>query len=94
MVRFISEHKDRFGVEADLPRADSARLADRPVRYYGAARRTPSGRTVRGEQLKALISRAHQDNYCVYGGRKIWLQLNREGTPVGPVHSGAPDART
>jgi putative transposase len=24
----------------------------------------------------------HKDNYGVYGARKIWLQLNREGTPV------------
>jgi putative transposase len=24
----------------------------------------------------------HRDNYGVYGARKVWLQLNREGTAV------------
>jgi putative transposase len=37
---------------------------------------------VRDEQLKAAISRVHAGNYGVYGARKIWLQLNREGTAV------------
>ena len=37
---------------------------------------------MRDEQLKAAISRVHQDNYGVYGARKVWLALNREGTPV------------
>ena len=37
---------------------------------------------MRDEQLKVLISRVHKDNYGVYGARKVWLQLNREGTPV------------
>ncbi len=53
-----------------------------PSAYYDAARRAPSARTVRDEQLKVLISRVHKDNYGVYGARKVWLQLNREGTPV------------
>ena len=53
-----------------------------PSTYYDAARRAPSARTVRDEQLKVLISRVHKDNYGVYGARKVWLQLNREGTPV------------
>jgi putative transposase len=37
---------------------------------------------VRDEQLKAEIRRVHTGNYGVYGARKIWLALNREGTPV------------
>jgi putative transposase len=39
-------------------------------------------RAVRDEQLKAEIRRVHADNYGVYGARKIWLQLNREGIAV------------
>ena len=31
---------------------------------------------------KPRISRVHAANYGVYGARKIWLQLNREGTAV------------
>jgi len=40
------------------------------------------GRAVRDERLKAAIARVHQDNYGVYGARKVWLALNRAGTPV------------
>jgi len=32
--------------------------------------------------LKAAITRVHQENYGVYGARKVWLQLNREGIAV------------
>ena len=53
-----------------------------PAAYYDAARRAPSARAVRDERLKAEISRVHTDNYGVYGARKVWLQLNQEGTPV------------
>jgi putative transposase len=37
---------------------------------------------LRDEQLKEEINRVHQDNYGVYGARKVWLTLNREGIPV------------
>jgi len=81
-VRFISEHKNRFGVEPICRVLTQHGAAIAPSTYYDAARRRPSARTVRDEQLKASISRVHRDNYGVYGARKIWLQLNREGTPV------------
>ncbi|PWV74942.1 putative transposase [Nocardia neocaledoniensis] len=29
------------------------------------------------------IARVHRENYGVYGARKVWLQLNREGIEVG-----------
>lgn len=53
-----------------------------PSTYYDAARRLPSARAVRDEQLKAVIARIHADNYGVYGARKVWLELNRQGIPV------------
>lgn len=53
-----------------------------PSTYYDHKDRSPSHRQVRDEVLKAHISRVHAQNYGVYGARKIWLALNREGTPV------------
>ncbi|QNT98242.1 ISMsm1, transposase orfB (plasmid) [Streptomyces griseofuscus] len=50
--------------------------------YYAAKNRTPSTRTVRDTELKAQISRVHTDNFSVYGVRKVWRQLHREGIPV------------
>ncbi len=47
--------------------------------YYAAKRRRPSARALRDEAIKAEISRVHADNYGVYGVRKVWRQLHREG---------------
>ncbi|WP_327667833.1 MULTISPECIES: IS3 family transposase [unclassified Streptomyces] len=38
-----------------------------------------SARAIRDAYLKAQISRVHADNYGVYGVRKVWRQLHREG---------------
>jgi putative transposase len=53
-----------------------------PSTYYDAKARPPSARARRDEQLKAAITRIHAGNYGVYGARKVWLALNRDGTPV------------
>ena len=81
-MRFISEHKSRFGVEPICRVLTQHGCTIAPSTYYDAARRAPSARAVRDEQLKAAISRVHLDNFGVYGARKVWLALNREGTPV------------
>jgi putative transposase len=81
-VRFISEHKDRFGVEPICRVLTQHGCPIAPSTYYDATRRVPSARAVRDEELKAEISRVHAANYGVYGARKVWLQLNREGIPV------------
>jgi putative transposase len=53
-----------------------------PSTYYDQVNREPSRRQVRDEDLKAQIARVHAANYGVYGARKVWLALNREGTTV------------
>jgi hypothetical protein len=37
---------------------------------------------VRDEQLKMQIQRVHTENYGVYGARKVWHQLRRDGVEV------------
>jgi len=81
-VRFISGHKARFGVEPICRVLAEHGCPIAPSTYYDAARRPPSARTQRDEQLKAAITRVHQGNYGVYGARKVWLALNREGISV------------
>jgi putative transposase len=81
-VRFIDGHKARFGVEPICRVLTEHRCPIAPSTYYDAARRPPSARARRDEQLKAAITRVHAGNYGVYGARKVWLALNREGTPV------------
>jgi putative transposase len=82
IVGFISEHKDVFGVEPVCRVLSEHGCKIAPSTYYDAVRRAPSARAVRDEELKAAVSRVHAANYGVYGARKVWLQLNREGTAV------------
>jgi putative transposase len=81
-VRFIAGHKARFGVERICRVLTEHGCPIAPSTYYDAASRGPSARARRDEQLKAAITRVHQDNYGVYGARKVWLALNREGIAV------------
>jgi putative transposase len=53
-----------------------------PSTYYDQVNREPTRRELRDEALKAEIARVHAANYGVYGARKVWLALNREGIGV------------
>ena len=87
-MRFIAEHKDRvegglrWGVESICVVLSEQGSPIAPSTYYEAASRPPSKRAVRDTELRVAIGRVHQANYGVYGPRKIWLALNREGIPV------------
>ena len=82
MVTFIDEHRAAYGVEpicAQLPIAPSVYYEHR--RRQEEPERLP-GRTVRDAELTIEIARVYEENYRVYGARKVWLQLNREGIVV------------
>ena len=87
-MRFINEHKDRsegglrWGVESICAVLSEHGTQIAPSTYYEAVRRPVSKRAVRDDNLKIEIGRVRADNYDVYGPRKVWLQLNREGIPV------------
>ena len=53
-----------------------------PSTYYDQVKREPSRRQLRDEALMTEIARVHAANYRVYGARKVWLTLNREGIAV------------
>ncbi len=87
-MRFIAEHKDRrdgglrWGVESICATLTEHGCPVAVSSYYDAIGRAPSTRALRDQQLTTLISRVHAENYGVYGARKVWLQLNREGISV------------
>ena len=79
LVGFIGSHKGRFGVEPVC-----AVLEFPASTYYAAKKREqqPSRRTLRDEWLKKQIMRVWNDRRKgrrLYGARKVWLQLRREG---------------
>jgi putative transposase len=82
MIAFIDEHRARHGVEPIcrvLPIAPS-------TYHTHAARRADPGklpaRARRDITLRTEIRRVYEENFCVYGVRKIWRQLLREGIAV------------
>jgi transposase InsO family protein len=82
MIAFIDDHRASYGVEPicrQLPIAPSTYHAHR------ARRDDPSrlsGRTKRDAELRVEIARVHAENFGVYGARKVWRQLRREGFEV------------
>ena len=82
MVRFIDEHRDGHGVESIcevLPIAPSTYYA-RKAREADPSKR--SARSVRDARLREQIEQVWKQNFGVYGARKVWHQLKREGTLV------------
>lgn len=53
-----------------------------PSTYYVAKTRPPSARSVRDATLKTAVQRVFDANLGVYGVRKVWRQLCREGHRV------------
>jgi putative transposase len=73
----IDACRDRFGVEP------ICRVLKVPTSTYYAAKSRPlSARHRRDAQLKVEIRRVFDDNFGVYGVRKVWRQLQREGIQV------------
>jgi len=82
MVRFIDDHRATYGVEpicAVVPIAPSTYFRWRAQQQDAAAR---SARAQRDDDLRIEIQRIYDANFRVYGPRKVWRQLRREGHHV------------
>jgi transposase InsO family protein len=82
MIAFIDDHRAVHGVE---PICKVLPIA--PSTYYDhvSKRADPgklSARAQRDMALKPQITRVFVENFEVYGVRKVWRQLAREGVPV------------
>jgi len=82
MIAFIDDHREVHGVE---PICEVLPIA--PSTYYAhvAKRADPEKLSARAKQdmaLKPEITRVFTENFDVYGARKVWRQLNREGVAV------------
>jgi putative transposase len=72
----------RWGVESICTNLAQLGVQIAPSTYYEQINRRPSKREIRDEVLKAQAERIHAANYGVYGARKVWLALRREGVEV------------
>ena len=78
MVSFIDGHRADYGVESickQLPIAPSTYYESK-LRESNPERR--SDRAKRDQELCVDIQRVWEENFRVYGVRKVWRQLNRE----------------
>ncbi len=78
MVAFIDTHRDACGVEsicAELPIAPST-YYEHKAREIDPTRVPP--RLRRDRERSVDIQRIWDENFQVYGARKVWRQLNRE----------------
>ena len=82
MLAFIDAHRAEYGVESickQLPIAPS-RYYEHKSRQTDPSRLPP--RVQRDAELSGSIRRVWDENLQIYGARKVWRQLRREGVPV------------
>jgi putative transposase len=82
MVTFIDQHRGTYGVEpicAVLPIAPSTYFLHKTWQQAPTRR---SKRRQRDDALRAAIQRVWDEHEQVYGPRKVWKQLRREGMCV------------
>jgi len=82
MTAFIDEHREVYGVE---PICRVLPIAPSTYHERVAQRRDParlSDRARRDRDLKPEVLRVFAENFGVYGVRKVWRQMNREGYAV------------
>ncbi|WP_156948677.1 IS3 family transposase [Bradyrhizobium sp. WSM1417] len=82
MIAFIDDHRGAHGVE---PICKVLPIAPSTYHAHVAKRRDPAKLSARGRQdarLKIEVRRVFDENFRVYGVRKVWRQLKREGFDV------------
>jgi transposase InsO family protein len=79
MIAFIDDHREQYGVE---PICKVLPIAPSTYHVHAARRADPArlaARAKRDAALRPEIARVFEENFRVYGVRKVWRQLKREG---------------
>jgi transposase InsO family protein len=82
MIAFIDDHRAAYGVE---PICKVLPIAPSTYHAHAACRADPKRASARAKSDAALsreIQRVWDENFQVYGIRKVWRQLKREGIEV------------
>ena len=78
MIAFIDDHRGAYGVE---PICKVLPIAPSTYHAHVAKRADPtrlSARARRDDALMPEVGRVFEENFGVYGVRKVWRQLKRE----------------
>jgi putative transposase len=82
MIAFIDDHRGAYGVE---PICKVLPIAPSTYRAHAAKWADPAKLSARAKQdaiRKIEIRRVFAENFDVYGVRKVWRQLRREGEDI------------
>jgi putative transposase len=79
VIAYLDAHRGQFGVEPACRVLSAHGVPIAPSTYYAAKRRPPPARARRDAALLVQIKRVYKESGEVYGARKVWLQLHREG---------------
>ena len=82
MIAFVDDHRGVYGVE---PICRVLPIAPSTYHEHAARRRDPErlpDRAKRDAVLSRHVRRIFEANFGVYGVRKVWRQMNREGIAV------------
>ena len=82
MISFVDAYRDEHGVE---PICKVLPIAPSTYHDHAAKRRDPSKLSARAKRdavAKPEVQRVFEENFQVYGVRKVWRQMNREGHGV------------
>ncbi|WP_323809773.1 IS3 family transposase [Sphingobium baderi] len=82
MMAFIDAHREDLGIE---PICRELAIAPSSYREHAARRADPGRRPARArrdEEIGEQIRRIHEASFSLYGARKVWHQMRREGIMV------------
>ncbi len=89
MIAFLDVFKDQFGVEPICVTLGAMECGFITARGYRAAKTRPAAaRTLRDELLIGEVERIHEENYSVFGARKMHAAMNRAGWGIGRDQAG------
>jgi putative transposase len=83
IVAFIDAYKRAFGVEPICRVLRDHNLPIAPSTYYAFKKRARSTRSLSDDRLVPIVKEVHRENYSVYGVRKMWHALRRQGEALG-----------
>ncbi len=83
IVAFIDAYKHQFGVEPICRVLTDHNMPIAPSTYYAFKSRPRSARSLSDERLVEVVKEVHRANFSVYGVRKVWHALRREGHTAG-----------
>ncbi|WP_370876408.1 IS3 family transposase [Corynebacterium striatum] len=84
VVDYLSSQPNRAGYQVSTKQGSGPRSW---IHYFTrlpqATTRVPSARALSDNLLIPEIQRVHAENFSVYGIRKMWHAMNREGFHIG-----------